>query len=224
APTRIHDNKDIFEELVIREGWNIPKLHLASHYVNFNTEYTERLHIDLAKDAHEATNRKDEFSQMTIWLERKEKILRHQQYVDWKLEGSPQPIQREWLPPGLELHRKLIMAKHPSLRAIPINVIEEQYGAQYFCWALRRFIAARMFPDLNRAAYELHFRKSRSGTKYAINVPTSLRKSFPLLMQFTCVLLVRRVVSVPFQEDSTLPLSTMMFCTCAVELTATITP
>jgi hypothetical protein len=41
---------------------------------NCNTENTERLHIDLAKDAYQSTNRKNEFSQMTLWLERKEKI------------------------------------------------------------------------------------------------------------------------------------------------------
>ncbi|KAG2028378.1 hypothetical protein BDR03DRAFT_839141, partial [Suillus americanus] len=35
---------------------------------NYNTEYTERLHIDYAKDAYRATNHKDEFAQMTRWL------------------------------------------------------------------------------------------------------------------------------------------------------------
>jgi len=79
ALQRFHDNKDIFVDLGLRESFNLPKLHFASHYVeyiklygtldNFNTEYTERLHIDLAKDAYAATNNKDEFMQMTIWLE-----------------------------------------------------------------------------------------------------------------------------------------------------------
>jgi hypothetical protein len=50
---------------------------------NYNTEYTEQLHIDLAKDAYHATNHNDKFAQMTCWLERKEKILRHQKYVSW---------------------------------------------------------------------------------------------------------------------------------------------
>jgi len=58
-----HENKDVFEELGIRDGFNIPKLHSMQHYAelirnygttdNYNTEYTERLHIDLAKDAYE---------------------------------------------------------------------------------------------------------------------------------------------------------------------------
>ncbi|KAF8814197.1 hypothetical protein BYT27DRAFT_7082726 [Phlegmacium glaucopus] len=94
ALERFHNNKGIFVDLGIRDGFNIPKLHFARHYVdhiklygtldNFNTEYTERLHIDLAKDAYAATNHKDEFTQMTVWLERKEKIFRHSQYVDWR--------------------------------------------------------------------------------------------------------------------------------------------
>ncbi|KAJ7789066.1 hypothetical protein B0H14DRAFT_3503467 [Mycena olivaceomarginata] len=35
---------------------------------NYNTEHTERLHIDLAKDAYRST--KDEFLQMALWRER----------------------------------------------------------------------------------------------------------------------------------------------------------
>ena len=47
---------------------------------NYNTEYTEWLHIPYAKDAFEATNGKDEYSQMTVWVERKEKILKHNRF------------------------------------------------------------------------------------------------------------------------------------------------
>ncbi|KAH9000966.1 hypothetical protein EDB86DRAFT_3074969 [Lactarius hatsudake] len=93
ALSRFHENKSIFVVLGIRDHFNIPKLHFASHYVdlvklygtmdNFNTENTERLHIDLAKDTYAATNHKDEFSQMTTWLERKEKIHRHNCLVQW---------------------------------------------------------------------------------------------------------------------------------------------
>lgn len=64
---------------------------LSQHYIalikalgttdNYNTEYTECLHINFAKDAYKATNHKDELSQMTIWLERKEKITRHEAYI-----------------------------------------------------------------------------------------------------------------------------------------------
>ncbi|KAF7349526.1 hypothetical protein MSAN_01743000 [Mycena sanguinolenta] len=85
ALDQFHQNKDIFIELGVRNNLNLPKLHSCRHYVmyiklygttdNYNTEYTERLHIDLAKEAYRSTNFKDEFPQMTLWLERKEKIL-----------------------------------------------------------------------------------------------------------------------------------------------------
>ncbi|KAJ7938505.1 hypothetical protein B0H13DRAFT_1587546, partial [Mycena leptocephala] len=80
-----HDNKSNFADLSIRENFNIPKLHNICYYPffirllgvidNYNTEYKEHLHIDFAKDAHRATNRKDKYLQMTLWLKRKEKIL-----------------------------------------------------------------------------------------------------------------------------------------------------
>ncbi|KAJ8075302.1 hypothetical protein PM082_019638 [Marasmius tenuissimus] len=88
-----HHNKHIFLELGVRDDFNIPKLHSLCHYVraiklygttdNYSTEATERLHIDLAKDAYRATNHKDEFIQMTRWLERREKVLFHRNFHEW---------------------------------------------------------------------------------------------------------------------------------------------
>jgi hypothetical protein len=165
ALSRFHANKEIFVELGIRpDGFKLPKLHFASHYVefiklygttdNFNTEYTERLHIDLAKDAYAATNFKDEFHQMTLWLERKEKILRHEQYIKWRLKGHLPPVQRDWSPPGLELNRTLSMAKHPTCAAVPLDRLETDYGAAFFSTALRRFVAASNNPTLSLAQLE----------------------------------------------------------------------
>jgi len=106
-----HENKLIFVDLGIRNNFNLPKLHAARHYPlmimlfsstdNYNTEYTERLHIDLAKDAYHATNHKDEFAQMTRWLERKEKILRHQKYISWRLAGGHQLDPYHSRPPDM---------------------------------------------------------------------------------------------------------------------------
>jgi hypothetical protein len=159
-----HDNKDIFIGLGLWDSFNLPKPHFASHYVeyiklygsldNFNTEYTERLHIDLAKDAYAATNHKDEFIQMTLWLERKEKIFRHHQYVQWQLEGSPALESVEWTPPGLELDRTLHMTKHPTLRSVPLLTLSTQYGATHFREALARFVALLNQPNLTHAQLE----------------------------------------------------------------------
>ena len=172
ALSRFHENKDIFVDLGIREGFNLPKLHFASHYVrlvklygttdNCNTEYTERLHIDLAKDAYHATNCKDEFTQMAIWLERKEKIHRHEDHVKWILDGRPLLEHQEWLPPGLELDRTLSMSKHPTIRLVAIDRLEQDYGATHFRNALRRFIALLNNPrlttgQLEQSIWNIHF-------------------------------------------------------------------
>ena len=68
-------NQQIFIDLEIHLDFNFPKGHFTGHYHeliecygtadNFNTEYTERLHIDLAKYAYRSTNTKDEYPQMT---------------------------------------------------------------------------------------------------------------------------------------------------------------
>ena len=54
-----HDNKSIFIDMGIRNQFNIPKLHFCCHYAaaialygttdNYNTQHTERLHIDFTK-------------------------------------------------------------------------------------------------------------------------------------------------------------------------------
>ncbi|CDO76892.1 hypothetical protein BN946_scf184903.g13 [Trametes cinnabarina] len=95
ALQRFHDYKSVFIDLGIRTHFKIPKLHSLEHYIpsirlfgttdNYDTQYTERLHIDFAKEAYRATNHKDEFPQMTLWLERREKVLRHELYVQWRL-------------------------------------------------------------------------------------------------------------------------------------------
>ncbi|KAJ6533574.1 hypothetical protein B0H19DRAFT_964937 [Mycena capillaripes] len=164
ARMRFHRNKAIFVDLGIRNDFNLPKLHSMEHYPenvtffgtldNCNTEYTERLHIDLAKDAYRSTNCKDEFSQMTLWLERKEKILRHSEFVDWKLRGSPGPPIIENLNPGIIYERKLIMAKHPTHKSVKFSTLEAAYGASFFRDALSRYIVGLTDPGISAAQIE----------------------------------------------------------------------
>jgi hypothetical protein len=63
AIDRFEEAKQVFVDLGIRQHFNINKFHfLKRHYIpavklygttdNYNTEYTERLHCDLAKDAY----------------------------------------------------------------------------------------------------------------------------------------------------------------------------
>lgn len=160
ALQRFHDNKNIFVELGIRSDWNLPKLHFLRHYValikdlgspdNYNTEYTERLHIDYAKDAYNATNHKDELPQMALWLERREKMLRHEKYIMWRLAGSPSHVYQSavGVPPRIQ------MTKRPSCQAVNLDELRNLYGAQFIRDALSRFLVRHSNPDLNRSRIE----------------------------------------------------------------------
>ena len=142
-----HANKSIFVELGIREDFNLPKLHSLVHYVdsielfgttdNYNTEYTERLHIDLAKDAYRATNHHNEYAQMTLWLERKEKILRHQSYLEWSFGIRNRVVAHQ---PSLAFNGVLTLTKWPSRKAVDLDEIVTKYGAVFFREALRRHL------------------------------------------------------------------------------------
>ncbi|KAG1870273.1 hypothetical protein DFJ58DRAFT_723170 [Suillus subalutaceus] len=99
-----------------------------------STEYTEHLHIDLTKDAYRATNHKDEYTQMTLWLERREKILWHDNFVQWRLVGDLAP--QEILPPDMDYHRAIKMTKHPTIKCVQLDRIVREYGATFFTEAL----------------------------------------------------------------------------------------
>jgi hypothetical protein len=79
-----YENKKIFVTEGIREHFNIPKVHSMVHYLaaiqsrgsldGYNTESPERLHIDYAKEAYRASNKKEYVRQMTVWLGRQEAV------------------------------------------------------------------------------------------------------------------------------------------------------
>ncbi|KAI0762223.1 hypothetical protein C8Q74DRAFT_135973 [Fomes fomentarius] len=183
-----HANKDIIVQLGIRIHFHFPKLHSLDHYRrsielfgttdNYDTQYSERLHIDLAKDAYRATNHKDELSQMTLWLERKEKIQRHEKFVQWRLAQPPLISATSVASPDLptmfastsatsehgpgpgrphepinkpRLH--IEMAKHPSA-SIALHQLPIQYSAAYFRDALTRFIVTFNHPTFTGAQVE----------------------------------------------------------------------
>ncbi|KAG1771513.1 hypothetical protein EDD22DRAFT_947948 [Suillus occidentalis] len=108
ALTLFHDNKQIFVNLGICNNFNLPKLHATP------------------KDAYHATNHKDEFAQMTQWLECKEKIPR---------------------PPQLSFDHTQTLMKHPSAKAVSFRSLVSDYGATYFREALTRYIAQQNHSD-----------------------------------------------------------------------------
>ena len=99
-----HENKHIFIELEIRKHFNIPKLHAIQHYVEgirwlgsadgYNTESPERLHIDFAKVAYRASNKRDYMEQMAIWLQRQEAMWLKESYLMWVNEDLPILLMR----------------------------------------------------------------------------------------------------------------------------------
>ncbi|KAJ7859055.1 hypothetical protein B0H14DRAFT_3631356 [Mycena olivaceomarginata] len=97
-----HDNKHIFVDLDVRTHFNVSKIHKLKHYVDsirsrgtadgFNTEGTERLHIDLAKVGYNATNKKAYTRQMTVWLRRQESVHKFGSYLQWAVPGYVAPM------------------------------------------------------------------------------------------------------------------------------------
>ena len=157
-----HLNQNILVFLDICTHFNTPKLHNSGHYYeliqlygtadNFNTEFTEHLYIDLVKDAYTSTNLKDEFPQMTCWLDQKEHMMHHEKYICHHLDTSfntPLHVQKPL--PSLIPECRQQMAKHPTHWGVPIEVICTKYGATQFIPALSCFVAQYQHPEYSRA-------------------------------------------------------------------------
>ena len=164
-----HRNKDVFVDLGVQDHFNVPKIHSLLHYSssihlfgttdNYNTEQMERLHIDLTKDAYRATNHKDEYYQMTTWIEHHEKLQRHAAFIKWRQEQhSPTtvPPQRPINGPPQPGMRYLKMTRKPTLRRVSFDDIAYSYGALDFQDHLGDFLAHLRNPDvLGRALRHL---------------------------------------------------------------------
>ena len=175
ALKRFHKNKEIFLELGARQHFNFPKLHSLMHYAesirlfgtpdNFNTSYSERLHIDYAKSAYRASNRKDEYPQMTAWLQRREQMRAHQVYIDWRIDGRKPlhemaPIS---FPRAPKFKRKI--ARYPNVKALSFENAEQRYGADDFEGILKEYVLNKLHPNWSdqrvarlATTYELPFR------------------------------------------------------------------
>ena len=155
-----HTNKSIFVELGIRDDFNLPKLHSLLHYApsirlfgttdNYNTEHSERLHIDLAKDAYAATNRKGELPQMVTWLERKEKITRFDGLVQWRLGGRSPPPEKT---PSGRRHTLIQIARYPAAQ-MTFDDICNNYGATNFRAALSKFLVHYTNPEAPQSDHQ----------------------------------------------------------------------
>jgi hypothetical protein len=161
ALDRFHQYKHVFVEHDIRKHFNFPKLHALQHYVSsirlfgsadgYNTETSERLHIDFAKHAYLGTNRRDYVAQMVVWLHRREKLANFSAYQRWLDEqalpsvevnnhveddesGEPQTAVRG-------PYSVYVLAKRAPDRNISVEDLEHHYHAHDFLGALNRFLS-----------------------------------------------------------------------------------
>jgi len=150
-----HQNKSVFVDLGMREHFNIPKFHSLIHYRssislfgttnNYNTEQTEHLHIDFAKNMYRATNHKDEYPQMTTWLKRHEKIEQHAIEIEGKQDASHhhgasrESATKPIGPPCMNTHN-VKMAKRLTVRSMRFNDIVKEYGTVTILDTLANFI------------------------------------------------------------------------------------
>jgi hypothetical protein len=148
---RFHENKDVFIDLEVRESFELPKLHSLTHYVssirlfgttdNYNTEQTECLHIDLAKDAYRATNQKDKYAQMTKWLERQEKVQLRSAFMTRRQQGHQPTLPSQHIGPPHARPQNVKMAQNPTGAQVHFDRLAMDYGAFDFQDALAKFIA-----------------------------------------------------------------------------------
>ncbi len=161
--SQFHDNKSIFVDLGIRDDFDIPKFHSLTHYCtsitlfgsmdNYNTEQSERLHIDMAKDAYCTTNCKDEYPQMTTWLERCDKV--HQQEEDltrWQPRNACQGQLSKPIGAPKPQPRRLCMALNLSIKAASFDVLACRYGADLFQDTLADYIVHINYPNASTTA------------------------------------------------------------------------
>ncbi|KAL0568043.1 hypothetical protein V5O48_013944 [Marasmius crinis-equi] len=170
------ENREAFVESGTRDDFNIPKFHSLVHYIdmiklfgttdNYNTEMFERLHIDFAKKGWRASNKRNEFPQMTTWLSRQENVAAFNRYIAYWRRKQQEPLQcdkaaegtkntddkgKQWdmslsdqNPPilalELQLRRQLRLTKTPSTTR-SITRLESLHNMPHFSRHLAAFLS-----------------------------------------------------------------------------------
>ncbi|KAI0281068.1 hypothetical protein BC826DRAFT_1094230 [Russula brevipes] len=221
ALDKFHMVKDIFIELGVRRSFNIPKIHSMLHYINgiqqlgsadgLNTETSERLHIDYAKQGYRASNGRDFIMQMTVWIQCQEAMIIQKSYLCWL--GIPlQPAEAE-ADDLLPIAPNTVPSKlfsyhtpnHPSICALSTSTLADVYGAPDFIKALYSFMQKNfqrisVAPTVNDrfdvyTAITLHLSATphASETTYRIRATpgqTNGPRQLPTLSRFDTVLVV----------------------------------
>ena len=196
AWTDFYERKSVFVDHSVREHFNIPKLHSMHHYLhmiklhgttdNFNTELPEQLHIDIAKDTFDHSNKKDYIAQMRRWLQRHEAVCKFTAYLQWAVkdyvpggkkkrkaqefdadpdinEQAPDddiddsPAAINSLPTSTTLLQHHV-AKNPPF-TMPLNTINSKFGVCRFAKTLEKFLreSDSLHPSLSHAIKNVHY-------------------------------------------------------------------
>ncbi|PBK83046.1 hypothetical protein ARMGADRAFT_1048524 [Armillaria gallica] len=167
----LHDKKAVFINLDIWQHFNIPKVHSTTHYAlmiqshgtadGFNTEASECLHIDFAKVAYNASNKKDYVKQMTTWLRRREAVDNFDRFLDWaveeydelennNVEGEEEDednveavgTESEAVPADWANNPSTYsVSKFPLFRNVDLDTLDKKYSATKFVYALESFLS-----------------------------------------------------------------------------------
>ena len=197
-----HENKQVFRDLEIREHFNISKLHNIKHYLDsirsrgtadgFNSEGTERLHIDLAKLGYRASNKRAYIKQMTIWLTRQEAVQRFCAYLQWAVPSYRAEVIGEVDEPvddnqndENEEEKKIPMASHtiakkPPLPNVSVASISNDYGAQDFLFELDDYLRASNITPSSLPTAESRFPVYKQVTTYLPFVPEATSSTIPI--------------------------------------------
>ena len=150
-----HKHKQVFITHGIRKHFRIPKIHMMEHYValirakgaadGFNTELSERLHIDLAKDGYRASNRKNYTKKMVTYLNRQEAIHSFNTFLAWTANQSDETPSKPMTTLGSHLGASLDetmngiqpssppsrwhIARDPAFPKMALQVLIDTHGA-----------------------------------------------------------------------------------------------
>ena len=161
-----HDNLHYFSDEGVRKSrddFNIPKLHSMQHYISsiisrgsadgYSTKSPERLHIDFAKLAYRASNKKGYIKQMTKWLTQQEACHRFAAYLHGTVPGYMAELTAvsETKPDDDELEVDVagqceilllgyLIAKEPSYPHTSISSLMSSFGATNSLPCLIKFL------------------------------------------------------------------------------------
>ena len=116
---------------------------------NYNTEQSERLHIEFTKNTYQATNFKEGLKQMVTWLERYEAMHQRVPFMELHKGNSTLSTQLPVHYPFIQLRLHPFLTMHPLERQISFTGLASQYGAIDFQDALTDFIVQHNYLELS---------------------------------------------------------------------------